>query len=112
MHRDGDVPLRSVRFATFYTDMIRAVRIGVFIAPTPFSESQSSTNQIRQNFIARRQDEDLTNLSDCKCNILLLYTDYCQYILTMLYTDHCLLSPDTEDLPFGMFNQNKCPPLK
>lgn len=94
MHHDGDVPLSSAGLATLYIDMVRTVRIWVFIASTLFSESQSSINQIRQNFIAWRQDEDIANLADSKCNILLLYTDYCQHILTMVYTDHCLPSPD------------------
>lgn len=112
MHHDGDVLLSSVGLATLYTDMVGTVRVWVFIASTLFSESQSSINQTRQNFIAWRQDEDVANLSDYKCNILLLHTDYCQDILTMLYTDHCLPSSDISDFPFGMFNQNKCSPLK
>lgn len=94
MHHDGHVPLGSVGLATLSIFMITTVRIWVFIASTLFLESQSSINQIKQNSIAWRQDEDIANLSDYKCNVLLLYTDYCQYILTMLCTDHCLPSPN------------------
>lgn len=59
---DGDVLLSSVSLAILHTDMITTVRIQVFITSTLFSEGQSSINQVRQNCLAWRQDEDIANL--------------------------------------------------
>lgn len=82
VHHDGDVPLTNVGVATLHMGVVRTVRIWVFTVSMLFSESRSSINQTRQDFIAWRHDEATGHLSNYKCNALLLYTGHCQYTLT------------------------------
>lgn len=87
-NHNGDVLLSSTGIATLYTNMIKTVRIPFFITSTVFSESsQSCINQIRESFIAWRQDEDIANLSDYKHNVLFIKG------LLSVYIDHVLYLP-------------------